>query len=204
MRETTSIPIEPPCSQACLNNQAPICAQLQTALADCQHVLEIGSGTGQHSVYFAPRLPWLTWQTSDLPQHHAGIRAWHAQQPAPNLRAPLALDLRTSPWPASGFDAIFTSNTAHIVAWPLVERLFALAAELPAGGILAMYGPFNQGGRFTSESNRAFDAMLRERDPSSGIRDLEAVAHTAALNGLQLEHDHAMPANNRLLVFRRQ
>lgn len=197
-------PPNPPFSQACENNQAPILAVLQQVFADRRRVLEIGSGTGQHGVHFAPRLPQLVWQTSDLAANHAGIRAWQAAHPAPNLRTPLLLDLAASSWPEGAFDAVFSANTAHIVAWPLVERLFALTGRhLPPGGVLALYGPFNYGGRFTSDSNRAFDAWLRARDPASGIRHFEDIAALATHHGLALEQDHAMPANNRLLVFRR-
>ena len=200
-------PAERPFSQACANNQAPILAVLEQAFADRRQVLEIGSGTGQHSVYMAPRLPQLVWQTSDLPEHHAGILAWHATQPAANLRAPLAFDLHSSSWPQTAdgaFDAVFTSNTCHIVAWPLVERMFALVgAHLPTGGVIAVYGPFNYGGQFTSDSNRAFDAWLRQRDAASGIRDQEALQALGSLHGLELVQDHAMPANNRTLVFRK-
>ena len=193
-----------PFSQACENNQAPILAVLRQAFADRRQVLEIGSGTGQHGVYFAPRLPHLVWQTSDLAENHAGIRAWQAAHPAPNLRAPLLLDLAHSDWPDGAYDAVFSANTTHIVAWPLVENLFSLAgSHLPAGGVLALYGPFNYGGTFTSESNRAFDAWLRQRDPASGIRHFEDIAALAARCALALDQDHAMPANNRLLVFRR-
>lgn len=202
---TATPPPDLPFSQACENNQAPILAVLTQAFADRRQVLEIGSGTGQHGVYFAPRLPHLVWQTSDLAANHAGISAWQAAYPAPNLRPPLLLDLARSGWPDGPFDAVFSANTAHIVAWPLVEQLFALAgAHLPAGGVLALYGPFNYGGSYTSDSNRAFDAWLRTRDPASGIRHFEDIAALAATHGLALEHDHAMPANNRLLVFRRR
>lgn len=205
----TRPPFQPlPFSQACENNQAAIFAVLKTALQDSQHVLEIGSGTGQHSVYFAPRLPQLIWQTSDLSDNHPGIAAWHTAHPAPNLRAPLAFDLSSSPWPAPenqpGFDAVFTSNTCHIVAWPLVQRMFEMVgAHLPEGGIFAIYGPFNYGGRFTSDSNRAFDAWLRQRDAQSGLRDFEKVLALAEQHGMQLQSDEAMPANNRTLVFRK-
>jgi len=193
-----------PFSQACENNQAPILAVLQQAFAECRHVLEIGSGTGQHGVYFAPRLLQLVWQTSDLAANHAGIRAWQAAQPAPNLRPPLLLNLAASDWPEGAFDAVFSANTTHIVAWPLVQRLFALAGHhLPAGGVLALYGPFNYGGTYTSDSNRAFDAWLRQRDPASGIRHFEDIVALAASQGLALTQDNAMPANNRLLVFHR-
>lgn len=197
-----------PHSPACDNNQGPIFEVLAQALADRRHVLEIGSGTGQHSVYFAPRLPHLVWQTSDLAQHHAGIAAWHAHQPAPNLRAPLLFDAAHSDWPtgtdaqAGPIDAVFTSNTLHIMGWPQVQRLLQLVGtHLPMGGRLVVYGPFNYGGTYTSDSNRAFDAWLQARDPASGIRDQEAVVAQAALHGLQLQADHAMPANNRTLVW---
>lgn len=192
---------------SCENNQAPIFDVLQHAFADRKHVLEIGSGTGQHSVYFAPRLPHLIWQTSELPALHAGIAAWHAHLPSPNLRLPVEMDLSHSAWPQTDkgvFDAVFTSNTLHIVAWPLVERLFVLLGQsLPAGGVFAVYGPFNYGGVFTSASNRDFDAWLKARDARSGIRNFEAVQALAAQQGLQLQADHGMPANNRLLVFQK-
>jgi SAM-dependent methyltransferase len=198
------LPSSLPFSQACENNQAPILAVLQQAFADRRQVLEVGSGTGQHGVYFAPRLPHLVWQTSDLAENHPGIRAWQAAHPAPNLRAPLLLDLERSDWPGGPFDAVFSANTTHIVAWPLVQRLFALAgAHLPAGGALALYGPFNYGGSFTSDSNRAFDAWLRQRDAASGIRHFEDIVALGLEHGLALEADNAMPANNRLLVLRR-
>lgn len=202
-------PMTRPFSASCENNQAPIYEVLRTALAASRHVLEIGSGTGQHSVYFAPRLPHLVWQTSELPALHAGIAAWHADCPAPNLRLPVALDLASGGWPAvpegtHGVDAVFTSNTLHIVGWPLVERLMALLGEhLPLGGVMVVYGPFNYGGQYTSESNRQFDAWLKARDARSGIRDIEAVVTLAAQQGLQLQQDCAMPANNRCLVFRK-
>ena len=197
-----------PFSQACENNQAPIFDVLQQAFAQQRHVLEIGSGTGQHSIFLAPRLPHLIWQTSDVISNHESIRAWHAAYPAANLRPPLELDLHSNDWPsgsdndAQAIDAVFTSNTTHIISWPLVQRMFALVAtHLPAHGIFAIYGPFNYQGQFTSESNRAFDAMLRRRDPASGLRHFEDLMALASEHHLQLEQDHAMPANNRLLVF---
>ena len=195
-----------PFSQACENNQAPIFEVLKAAFKDRLHVLEIGSGTGQHSVFFAPRLPHLLWQTSDLAASHPAIAAWHQAHDAPNLRAPLHFDLTSSSWPqpdsAPAFDAVFTSNTCHIVSWPLVERMFDLVgSHLPMGGVFAIYGPFNYGGQFTSDSNRAFDAWLRQRDAYSGIRDIEAITALAEIHGMQLQLDQAMPANNRTLVF---
>ncbi|MFZ5653869.1 MAG: DUF938 domain-containing protein [Pseudomonadota bacterium] len=193
-----------PFSQACANNQAPILAVLQQAFAGVRRVLEIGSGTGQHAVHFAPRLPHLIWQPSDLPEQLPGIDAWLAACPAPNLRPARALDVTAADWGVGEVDAVFTANTLHIMAWPLVETLFAKLPGVLAGeGVLAVYGPFNYGGAHTSPSNARFDAWLRSTDPRQGIRDYEAVAALAAAAGLELVEDHAMPANNRLLVWRR-
>lgn len=192
-----------PFSQACENNKQPILDVLRRVFSERNKVLEVGSGTGQHAVHFARALPHLHWHTSDLPDNHSAINAWIDAYPAPNLHRPVTLDLRTSAWPGD-FDAVYSANTAHIVSWPLVQRLLALTGEgLPEGGLFALYGPFNYNGQYTSDSNRAFDAMLRARDPDSGIREFEALSAEAADQGLQLLEDNALPANNRLLIFRK-
>ena len=196
-----------PFSQACENNKGAILAVLKTVLASSAHVLEVGSGTGQHSVYFAPRLTQLTWQTSDVLANHAAIHAWHNAHPTSNLYAPLAFDLSSDPVPINtdinvAYDAFFTANTLHIIAWPLVERLFALAGDtLPIYGKLIVYGPFNEKGRYTSDSNAQFDQLLQQRNAGSAIRDKEAVIALADSHYLTLVATHAMPANNQLLVF---
>jgi hypothetical protein len=191
-----------PFSDACERNQAPILAVLREAFADRTFVLEIGSGTGQHAVHFAAGLPHLVWQASDVPEHLPGIRAWRDEAALPNLPAPIALDLNHARWPALDADAVFTSNTLHIVSWPEVRILFArIGALLPEGAVLAVYGPFNYGGKHTSESNARFDAMLRERDPRSGIRNFEDVDGLAREQGFVLARDVPMPANNRTLVW---
>jgi SAM-dependent methyltransferase len=165
--------------------------------ADRCRVLEIGSGTGQHAAYFSAVLPHLVWQASDVAENLSGIREWIADPP------PLELDV-DRPFPPLEADAVFSANTCHIMSWPRIERFFAsVAALLPPGGVFALYGPFHYGGKPTSESNARFDAMLRARDPESGVRDFEAVRELARLNGLALEEDNAMPANNRFLVFRK-
>jgi hypothetical protein len=165
-------------------------------------VLEIGSGTGQHAVHFATALPHLVWQTSDRVRNLAGIRAWLAEATLPNAPAPLALDV-TGSWPASRYDAIFSANTLHIMAWDEVVAMFgALPRVLAGDAIVAIYGPFNYDGRATSESNALFDARLKEDDPRQGIRDFEAVDALARGIGLHLVADVAMPANNRTLVWR--
>lgn len=192
-------------SAACERNREPILTILREAFADRRHVLEIGSGTGQHAVYFAAKLPHLIWQPSDLPQNHPSILAWRREAGLPNLRAPLALDAGSSVWPDVPFDAVFSANTCHIMAWSEVVGMFAgIGDRLPESGVACVYGPFNYGGRFTSASNEAFDAALKQAAPHMGLRDFEAVDRLAAEHGLALQGDHAMPANNRLLVWHRR
>jgi SAM-dependent methyltransferase len=184
-----------PTSDPAERNRLPILAILKRVFADRTRVLEIGSGTGQHAAYFAPELPHLVWQASDVAENLPGIRAWRSDP------EPLELDVGR-PFPAVKADAVFSANTCHIMSWPLVEKMFAgVARLLPAGGVFALYGPFNYGGTHTSPSNAQFDAWLRGRDPASGLRDAEAVIALANRTGLTLLEDNAMPANNHLLVF---
>jgi cyclopropane fatty-acyl-phospholipid synthase-like methyltransferase len=195
---------EKPFAESCVQNREPIIAVLRDVFADRRRVLEIGSGTGQHAVYFAPELPHLVWQTADVTQHHAGIRAWLEEAALPNVLPPLALDVNQPDWPVERYDAVFSANTLHIMGWPEVEKFFAgVGAVLEVGGVLAVYGPFNYNGAFTSDSNARFDAWLKSRDPASGVRDFEAVDALAHAQGLALQQDVAMPSNNRTLVWRR-
>ena len=196
--------IDKPFSESCVQNREPILAVLREVFADCRQVLEIGSGTGQHAVYFGAGLPHLVWQSADVPPHHAGIRAWLDEAALPNVRPPIALDVSQPGWRSGRYDAVFSANTLHIMGWPEVEAFFEGVGEvLEAGGVLAVYGPFNINGAFTSESNARFDAWLKARDPASGVRDFEAVDALARAQGLALQQDIAMPANNRTLVWRR-
>jgi SAM-dependent methyltransferase len=189
-------------SAACERNQEPILAILRDVFADRTRVLEIGSGTGQNTVYFGTGLPHLVWQTSDLPQNHPSILAWQEEAGLPNVLPPIALDVNAAHWPKAIFDAVFSANTCHIMALDEVARMFAgISRVLPAGGIACIYGPLNYGGRFTCESNVQFDASLKRRAPHMGIRDFEAVNVLAESQGLYLDADHTMPANNRLLVW---
>jgi cyclopropane fatty-acyl-phospholipid synthase-like methyltransferase len=193
-----------PFAPSCERNRDPILEVLQPVLRHARSVLEIGSGTGQHAVHFAAAMPWLRWQASERPAHLAGIVAWLDEAALANTPPPLALDVATGPWPAMGFDAVFSANTLHIMGWPQVQAFFAgVQGVLARGGTLAVYGPFNYGGACTSESNAQFDAWLKARDAASAIRDFEAVDALARGIGLHLAGDHALPANNRLLVWRR-
>lgn len=193
-----------PFSQACENNKQPILSVLEPRLKDAKQVLELGSGTGQHAVFFAGHLPHLVWQTSDLPENHPGIHQWLADYEGDNIRPPLILDVDQPEWPLSAVDAVFTANTFHIIAWEQVLSLLdGCARLLPPGGLLVVYGPFNEEGRFTSESNARFDQMLRDNTPHRGIRNRQTVAEEARARGLILEETLELPANNRCLVFRR-
>jgi len=183
-----------PFSEASERNRTPILAVLERVLADRKKVLEIGSGTGQHAACFAPELPHLVWQSSDVAENLPGIREWGS--------APIELDV-DGEWPVIDADAVFSANTCHIMSWPQVERMFAGIGRIASVRTVCIYGPFNYGGRHTAESNARFDAMLRGRDPASGLRDFEAIVDLAAKNGLTLQEDNPMPANNRLLVFAR-
>jgi len=192
-----------PFSEASERNRAPILGVLRRVFGDRTAVLEIGSGSGQHAAYFAPALPHLVWQPSDVAENLPGIRLWREEAQTPGLREPLELDVER-PFPAVEADAVFCANICHILSWPQVERLFAgIGALLPKSGVFALYGPFNYGGKPTSPSNAEFDAWLRGRDPKSGLRDFEAIDALARRHRLMLEEDNAMPANNRLLVFRK-
>jgi SAM-dependent methyltransferase len=195
--------VDKPYSAACARNQDVILDVLRDRFVHSTRVLEIGSGTGQHAVHFAPALPHLVWQTSDVPAHLGGIVQWLAEALLPNTPEPLSFDINGAP-PAATFDAIFSANTLHIMSWLEVQRLFALLPGLMSeGALLVVYGPFNYGGGFTSPSNAAFDATLRAGDPQRGIRDFEAVDDLANTAGLNLIEDRAMPANNRCLTWQR-
>lgn len=191
-------------SAACERNREPILAVLCEVLTGPDRVLEIGSGTGQHAVYFGAHLPHLTWQPSDLPEHHPSINAWLDEAGLKNVLRPIGLDAASGPWPQGPFDAVFTANTCHIMAWNDVQAMFRGAAQvLRSGGVMCVYGPFNYGGKFTSESNAMFDMSLKAQGEQMGIRDFEEVDRTARENGLALVADHDMPAHNRLLVWRK-
>ena len=191
-----------PFAESCEQNRAPILEVLRVELAGKSHLLEVGSGTGQHAVYFAPEFPNLTWQTSDVIEAHAGILTWLEDSAASNVIPPIALDVCKDRWPDAGYDAVFSANTVHIMSWSEVECLVAGVGEvLETDGVFCLYGPFNYNGRYTSESNADFDRWLKRRDPLSGVRDFEALQTLADKAGLWLKKDYEMPANNRTLIW---
>jgi len=198
-----------PFSPACERNQAPIAAELARLLPrpgeGCCRVLEIGSGTGQHAVYFQQNLPWLHWQASDVPGNLPDLKARFALEGQGNLASPLPLQLGHDDWPDARFDAVFTANTLHIMPFELAPKLFSGAASvLGAGGLLLVYGPFSEAGQHSADSNRAFDLSLRARDPRMGIRDLQSLRSMAQSAGFEQVDTIAMPANNQLLHFKKK
>jgi hypothetical protein len=186
-------------------NKEAIVEVLSRVLPASGSVLEIASGSGQHVVHFAGRMPHLTFQPSEVaPANLASIRAWIAEACLANVRLPLELDVCADDWGVGPVEAIFNANMIHIAPWASAIGLFRGAArQLVEGGVLVLYGPFHVGGRPTALSNAAFDADLRRRDPSWGVRHLEEVSALAAQGGLTLEERVAMPANNQTLVFRK-
>jgi SAM-dependent methyltransferase len=189
-------------SEACERNKGPILRILADAFARSHAVLEIGSGTGQHAVHFAAHLAHLSWQPSDRSEYLPGLRERIAREGPANLRAAVELDVRDFPWQVDPVDAVFTANTLHIMGWDAVQDLFrGVGAVLTAPGVFCAYGPFRYGGNYTSASNAEFDGYLKSRDPQSGIRNFEDVNILSGEQGLHLLADHAMPANNQLLIW---
>ncbi len=191
-----------PFSEACVQNQAEICAVLKNLLDEKKHLLEIGSGTGQHAVYFAKHLPHLIWHTSDQTAYHHGIQMWLDEADLENTRNPIALDVSEDRWPTLNVDAIFSANSVHIMSWKNVIDYVRNGAKLLENkGLFILYGPFNYNGQYTSPSNASFDQWLKARDHKSGIRDYEHLNTLAEENGMTLKHDIEMAVNNRILCW---
>jgi len=186
-------------------NRDPILAVLAPRLPARGLVLEIGSGTGQHVVHFARALPALTWQPTerDAPMLRS-IEAWCAHAALPNVRAPVVLDIESPAWPIDAADAVVCINVVHVSPWSTVPALLAGCARILApGGPLFLYGPYARGGRHTAPSNAQFDAQLRAHDPGWGVRDTDDLAAEALRVGLRVTEVIEMPANNFVLVLRK-
>jgi hypothetical protein len=195
--------LDKPFSQACENNKQPILEVLKRVLADKINLLEIGSGTGQHAAYFAPRLRHLEWHTSDMPDKHLGIAAWLEEAKVNNLHYPLSFTIgATSAWPLTNADAVYTANTTHIMQPSESQLMMQLVADnLPIGGIFCQYGPYNFQGQYSSESNQSFDQHLRDQG-CGGIRDIDEL--TLWAKPLVLIETIPMPANNYMLVWQKK
>ena len=195
--------MDKPFSQACENNKTHILEIIKTYFARGL-ILEIGTGTGQHAVFFANQLTQITWQTSDQQQYHHGIDLWLADYSGSNLKAPVVLNVDQADWPISQANGIFSANTAHIMHWPSVVNMFNGASKLLCpDSYFCLYGPINIDGNYTSESNKAFDQHLRNTDPGMGIRDLNDLTQLAKQTGFELAELHQMPANNVTMIWQR-
>ncbi|MEH6824425.1 MAG: DUF938 domain-containing protein [Motiliproteus sp.] len=191
-------------SEACERNKEPILKQLRALFDDRTAVLEIGSGSGQHALHLAEALSHLRWQPSEVACGLDTLTHNLSLAPLGNLSPPICVDVASAVWPEVVVDAVFSANTLHIIAWEEVEHFFAgVGRVLSDGGKLAVYGPFRYQGAYTSDSNAQFDRWLQQRDGRSGIRDFEAVDRLAAAQGLRLQADLAMPANNQLLLWQK-
>ena len=196
--------MQKPYSESCNQNRDHILQVISHLLANNRAVLEIGSGTGQHAVYFAEKLPHLLWYTSDCIEYHSGINSWLEEAGLDNTRAPVELNVSTSSWPDIEVDAVFSANTAHIMHWNDVEAMFeGVGKSLDSNAKFLLYGPFNYGQRYTSDSNASFDDWLKDRDPESGIRNFEDLNRLAESAGMQLVRDYEMPVNNRILYWKK-
>jgi len=196
-------------SESCERNKQPILEKLQQWFVAIDSVLEIGSGSGQHGVYFSQHLSHLRWQPSDTGEYISGLeynlkQIASSAKPVANINPPVPLDVLDSEWPISTTAALFTANSLHIMGENEVEHFFRGAGKVvKPGGVLVVYGPFRYQNQFTSPSNEQFDGWLKHRDPRSGVRDFEWVCVLADAEGFDLVEDISMPANNQLLCWRR-
>jgi len=191
-----------PYSESCDQNKDPILSVISPLFSSCSNILEIGSGTGQHAVYFANNMPHLTWHTSDCLPYLEGMNMWLADAGLDNLAPPFELNVTSSPWPDFAIDAVFTANSIHIMhQQDAVNLMSGVGDLLKPDGSLVIYGPFNYNGSYSSASNASFDVWLKARDPLSGIKHFEEIERLANNNGMRLVNDYEMPVNNRILHF---
>ncbi|MDH5256537.1 MAG: class I SAM-dependent methyltransferase [Gammaproteobacteria bacterium] len=192
-----------PFAESCEQNKHAIFSIIKQEFSHSSNVLEIGSGTGQHAIFFAAQLRHLTWQPSEQNENIPGILEWLKDYPYDNIPPPLTLNV-TQEWPSQIFDGIFSANTAHIMSWPEVKYLFkGVGNVLGSKGKFCLYGPFNYNKQFTSESNARFDRWLKDQNPTRGIRDFDDLNKVAKENNLIFERDIEMPENNRILIWKK-
>ncbi len=198
------IAFEKPYSPACDRNKEPILELLKSYIKSGR-LLEIGTGTGQHAVYFAKNLTNIEWQTSDVQENHAGIQMWLDEAQLSNVKNPISFQIGRDTFPKGEYDFVYTANTLHIMSWDEVQSLITLLGEnSKVNSKVFFYGPFKYNGEYTSKSNLEFDLNLQESNPKKGIRDFEKVQNLMQEAGFDLLKDHEMPANNRMLVFEKK
>lgn len=200
--------MDKPFSQACENNKQFILSVLEDVFIKPCNLVEIGSGTGQHALFFAQHLPHIIWQPTDREENLKGIQQWisdakHSDKN--NLKDPVKLDVQDTPWPFPELEAVFTANTLHIMSWEEVEILFSrLKDYLLPDANFCCYGPFNKNGAYTSKSNEQFDLWLKQRNKLSGIRHIEDLIALAENSNIKLIDEVSMPANNKCLIFQKE
>ena len=192
-------------SPAAARNAAPIAEVLAKELPDEGLVLEIASGSGEHAVFMARRFPNLEWQPSERDAEGlASIEAWREEAGLANMLSPIALDASAQNWPIEGCDALLCINMVHISPWAATEGLMRGATRILARGApLILYGPYLEDDIETATSNLAFDASLKARDTTWGLREVAAVDREALVNGFARTARYEMPANNIMLIYRR-
>ncbi len=197
--------MEKPFSNACERNQEPILEVMKEFITkEHKRLIEVGSGTGQHAVFLAPHFPWLEWHPTDVSNKLSGIKLWLSESKIPNVKLPVRLEVGKDDFPKLKFDVVFTANTFHIMHWKECKSLMKLLGHrLRENSLVFIYGPFKYNGEFTSQSNEEFDRSLKERDSLSGVRSFEDVNQNMAKNGFEIICDYDMPANNRMLVYKR-
>lgn len=195
-----------PFAPSCERNQEVILDVLKSVVnVKDKHILEIGSGTGQHAVFMAANFPQLHWHTADLEETHLGMHMWLDEAQLENVMLPLVFEAGKTEFPKVDADIVFTANTLHIMSWNNVQVLIEqLGNSLKKGAKVLIYGPFNYAGQYTSKSNAQFDVWLKQQEVHRGIRDFEKVLKLMQQVGLDLHKDIKMPSNNRLLYFTHQ
>jgi len=191
-----------PFAPATERNREPILDVLREEFRGLRTIFEIGSGTGQHAVYFGTALEHLLWQTSDVRENHPGIKVWLSEAGLSNVLQPICFDVLSAALPDDTYDGVYSANTAHIMSFKAVKKMFGLVSSLlNDGGVFVLYGPFRQHGEFNTQSNADFHRSLRERNPDMGIRDLEELDSLAGMGGMQRVRLYALPANNHIAVW---
>jgi len=195
------------CAPSAERNCDPICDLVALYGPGEGRALELASGTGQHAVALARRLPALTWQPSDVAQERlASIRAWVTEAGLPNLRDPVEIDATSPGWGADhgGQDLVLLVNLLHLISDAEAETLIREAARaLVPGGRFIVYGPFLRAGELTSEGDARFHESLKAQDPEIGYKDDFDVIDWMMAAGLELAHAIEMPANNLSLIAHR-
>ncbi|MDA9109354.1 class I SAM-dependent methyltransferase [Woeseiaceae bacterium] len=197
--------IEKPEAPPTQRNKWPILEILSKELISTANILEIGSGTGQHAIFFAEKLPLITWLTSDIKSNHAGIKMWLETYHGSNIRPPFDLEMGLNDRDFNtNIDHVFSSNTSHIMSYKSVKCMFSMIGRLlPLGGKFYLYGPFNINNQFTSKSNQEFDSMLKKQNTLMGIRDIEKLDILAEKEGMKRYGFYEMPSNNYLSIWRK-